>query len=452
MKERCALPGATPTSNATFLGRFGAFSRDARLYLIKVSLLGFTLNGILAVLATLYLLRLGYGPEFIGLVVAIGQLVYSGACLAASAFGTWWGAKRAMVAGICLIIAGYSALTLAGSVDASWRAGWLIGSSLLTQIGNALHGVNSNPYLMGATTPADRHYVFSMQSSVSPLAGFAGSLIGGFLPRLFAALSGQSTDQVLPYRNGLLVGVALMAPVLWVLSRMGEVQVRPARRPPLPPVAGPLASQPRAKRDLTPLLMIGAWSFTSLVRWAGRAPTNTFFTVYLDRALHLSAPQIGAMSAIAKLVAAATALAVPVVVRRWGRVPGVVWGTSGVAVSLLLIAFVPHWAAAGLGYIGFVALLSITSPICSILNQELVPPVWRPTMSGIVSMAIGLATAGMSLGGGYMIVGMGYQSIFLLSAAITLVSAAMFWLFFRIPRGELAKAEVTECNGPTPSH
>ena len=44
------------------------FSRDVHFYLITAALIGFTVfGGIYAVLLNLYLLRLGYGPPFVGL-------------------------------------------------------------------------------------------------------------------------------------------------------------------------------------------------------------------------------------------------------------------------------------------------------------------------------------------------------------------------------------------------
>ena len=59
-------PGADVLT--AYLRILSGFSRDGRLYLLASALLGLTYwGGIASVLANLYLLRLGYGPEFIGL-------------------------------------------------------------------------------------------------------------------------------------------------------------------------------------------------------------------------------------------------------------------------------------------------------------------------------------------------------------------------------------------------
>jgi hypothetical protein len=71
---------------SAYLHKLRLFSRDVRLVLITAALLGFTVfGGIYPVLLNLYLLRLGYGPKFIGLVNAALNLAFSGFCLPAGA-------------------------------------------------------------------------------------------------------------------------------------------------------------------------------------------------------------------------------------------------------------------------------------------------------------------------------------------------------------------------------
>src|SRR5437870_111128 len=56
-----------------YVQEFGRFQRNARLYLISNALSGVTV-GILLVLYNLYLVSLGYGTDFIGLVLFVGTL------------------------------------------------------------------------------------------------------------------------------------------------------------------------------------------------------------------------------------------------------------------------------------------------------------------------------------------------------------------------------------------
>src|SRR5437868_10520665 len=56
-----------------YIQQFGHFQRNARLYLISNALSGIT-TGILLVLYNLYLISLGYGPDFVGLVLFVGTI------------------------------------------------------------------------------------------------------------------------------------------------------------------------------------------------------------------------------------------------------------------------------------------------------------------------------------------------------------------------------------------
>ena len=58
-------------------------------------------------------------------------------------------------------------------------------------------------------------------------------------------------------------------------------------------------------------------------------------------------------------------------------------------------------------------------------------------------MLLGISWAAVSLGGGFMIARLGYQALFLASAGLTALGTMLFWAYFRIPRGEFARAADT---------
>src|SRR5919204_5087918 len=63
------------------------FNRSIHLWLLGFAIAGFTYFGVQAVLFNLYLLRLGFGPQFIGLLVGSGQVLFALAALPASTLG-----------------------------------------------------------------------------------------------------------------------------------------------------------------------------------------------------------------------------------------------------------------------------------------------------------------------------------------------------------------------------
>src|SRR5260221_12419149 len=63
------------------------FNRSIHLWLLAFAAAGFTYFGVQAVLFNLYLLRLGFEPQFIGLLIGSGQLVFALAALPSGELG-----------------------------------------------------------------------------------------------------------------------------------------------------------------------------------------------------------------------------------------------------------------------------------------------------------------------------------------------------------------------------
>ena len=106
--------------------------------------------------------------------------------------------------------------------------------------------------------------------------------------------------------------------------------------------------------------------------------------------------------------------------------------------SLFLMGLVPHWSAAGLAFIGISAMHSVVGPTSVVFQQEVVPFEWREVISGATTMAIGIGSSGISFSGGFILSAFGSRILFLSGAVSVAAGAALFWLFFRRPRGEYA--------------
>jgi predicted MFS family arabinose efflux permease len=119
-------------------------------------------------------------------------------------------------------------------------------------------------------------------------------------------------------------------------------------------------------------------------------------------------------------------------------------GTIGTALCLLPLALLSHWGAASLGYVGATALGLIVRPAFTVYTQEIVPPRSRVLMSGAATMASGVSTSAMALGGGHIITALGFPSLFLTGAGLAAAGALAFWSYFRVPRGVHVRSTVTE--------
>ncbi len=395
------------------------FNRDIRLYLFASGLVGFCLfSGIYSLLFNLYLLRLGYGPAFVGQVNAVGGLAFALSSLPSSFLGSRWGNRRTMILGLSLAIVGHALLSQAEFVSDIHRQSFILSTNALGLLGISLYIVNGYPYLMAVSSAAQRHHVFSLQAALFPLAGFAGSLVGGFLPGGFAGLLQLSLDHPTPYRHTLLVASLLLTPGVFALVATGQ-ETREHHED-TPTDATPL-----------PLKLILLLSFIAFLYTASEGAVRTFLNVYLDDALNASTALIGTLAASGQLLAIPAALMMPFLVRRFGSTRTFNGAVLCSALILVPLALIPHWGIAGLCLMGTMCLAGIRRPAFTVFQQEMMPRRWRTAMAGAAATMTGFGYAGVSLGGGYMIEAVGYRALFLMAGCLTASGAAIFWLCFR---------------------
>jgi MFS family permease len=408
-----------------YVKKLRLLGRDVRLYLIGVALAGFCYFGFYVVLFNLYLLRLGFGLQFIGLVNGLSWLAMVVCALPAGEVARRWGARRTMIVGMAMLSAGFCLLPVVELLPHLLWGSWLIATWALGGAGWTAWAVGATPFLMAATGEEERDHAFSLQIGLLPLMGFAGSLIAGMLPGVLAGALGVSLDHPAPYRYPLLLTGVLSVPAVLALLATREVEgVGPQK------AAGEAGPAPW---DLIiPLALV------RLLLMATEVAVYTFFNIYLDDALHAPTSLIGAAVAAGQLLGGVAALSAPLLMARWGPFRTVTFGTAGMVAFLLPLALTPNWAAAGLGFIGVITLASVAKPAFQLYHQQIVPPRRRPTMAAADIAAVSLSGAGISLWGGHVIAASGYRELFLLTGALTALGVLLFWGHFRVPRGELS--------------
>ena len=419
-----------------YLSMLRLFSRDLRLFLITAALVALAWDGVRTVILNLYLLRLGYGPQFVGLVNAVGAFAFALLCPLAGAMGTRWGSRKMLITGLGLTAAGFCLLPLSESMVLDLRSGWLLGTNILAYLGFALYLVNGLPFMMNTTRKKERVHAFSFHSALLPLAAFGGSLLAGVLPGILASLSGVPLTEAAPYRYTLWLAALLLIPAVPVLlfaRSRGRLEVQEIE-----------PNMDKASPARAPVGLILIMALIMALRFGGRGPVVTFFNVYMDSEMSISIALIGVLSATALLVSVPAALLAPAIVARQGNARTIAWGMVGMALCTLPFALIPRWPVAGLAYIASSGMFSLTVGPLRVFSQELVAPRWQATMASAFMMGAGLAFATVSLAGGYVIVEAGYRTLFLVSAGLIAVATLFFWLYFRVPRGEMARPSVPE--------
>jgi MFS family permease len=389
------------------------------------------------VLLNLYLLRLGYGTQFIGAVNAMSPLASLLFSLPASALGARWGTCRAMMAGIVLALLGHGLLPLWGS-DLAGGAAWILATYLVGGAGLALYLVNVTMYLVDATARVERNHVFSLRVAMLPLAGFAGSLVGGLLPGLYGALLVNVSAPAEPYRWSLLTSALLLGPAIPTMVTIGRMPTRSGEAD----VGSSQTEAGPAPRGANPLGLMMLLAFVGFLRVIGEGTPRAFLNVYLDDSLGLSTGHIGVLVAIGRLLAVPAGLLMPLLAGRWGNARTVALGAFGVSLSLLPLALVPHWAGAGFGFLALTALAAISRSAFIVYGMEVVAPRWRSTLSAMTTMSAAISWGATALVGGYLIDVAGYAVTFLVGAVATAAGALLFWLrFCRVPATRAAGSD-----------
>jgi MFS family permease len=408
--------------------RFRALGSAALLYLLAASLVGFAVDGgVYSVIFNLYLIRLGYGPEMIGVIVGVAQFIFALSSIPAGMLGSRFGSRQMLALGIVLMFVGGLLLPLADLIPEALRLTWLFGVEVVFYFGIALYFVNTAPFLISLVVPSQRTTIFGIQSALLALAAFLGGVIGGFLPGWFATLIGETLKEPAPYRYPLLIAGAAMLPAFLAIHATRNM-ARTGDDPPEHEVAN------QASHLVVPSVILAAIIAMGIVRMlqvSGLAAISSFFNVYLDQALMVPTAQIGTIAAFGRLLAAPMALATPALTARFGNFRTVIIATVATAVAILPMAFIQHWSAAGVTLVGVIALSSIRYSASLVYFLELVPPNRRATVSGVTEMAAGVSFTLITFAGGYIITYLGYQQLFLLGALLSLLGAWSFWWYFR---------------------
>jgi MFS family permease len=397
---------------------FRRFNRDIRLYLLYWSMISFAYFGVVGVLMNLYLLRLGYGPEFIGLVLGSGQLAWAVFSLPAGFIGSRIGAKQSMTVGMLVIAAATALMLAAEALPPDLRAAGLVVAWMVSWTGASLSAVNGAPYLMSITDAHTRGYAFSAQQTVMAAAGFAGSLAAGVLPGFFAGLMGLTLDHPAPYRAALLLAplAYLTGAILFSRAKSGAAVLQQE-------------TSPTARR--APIFLFLFLGLIIALQSFSEGTVRAFYNVYLDTTLNLPTNQIGGIMGTAQLLLVFISLIIPAVLSRWGTRGSISGATLGLSVFILMLAWVPTRYGAAISYLGLSAMLMMIVTARGIYSQEAVVPRWRTTISAVSTGSLALGWASAAWLGGFLVNAVGFQGLFLLGSLFALLSVSLLSVLFR---------------------
>ena len=413
------------------LSPFRGFTRQTRLFFAVLAGLTFVVDGLYSVLLNLYLLRLDYGTEFIGLVNAVGLLTFGFASLPAGILGSRLSTTGLMKFGALTSLAGGLLLPMAEWLPPGWREAGLVIPPALMFAGFAFFFVNGAPYLINVVDKAYKHQAFALKAAHWSLAGFAGSFVGGILPGAIAGINGWTLAEPAPFR----ITFAL-ATIVLALSALLAMRIRP-----LPPKTAPTTHENPPARGgarngwaASILMLIVIMTVIRLFQVSGSATAMVYFNVYMDQHLAVSTALIGSMAAIGRLTGVPTALITPFLVRRWGNVSVVIGASLLASLCLIPMALVEHWLAASAGFVGAISMMSVRYTAFIVYILELVPGRYQALMAGAGEAAAGMSFAMMALGGGILLTAFAFRDLFLLGALLSFIGALSFLFYVLVAK------------------
>ncbi len=385
--------------------------RDFWLLSLTIALIGIGFQGMAQLLKVLYVLRLGFGAEFVGVIFATGATCFALASVPAGALGARFGPRRVMIAGALVNV--FSMLVLAASdlLPAGARAVGPLLFEVLGPMGWSVLVVNQVAALTAVTTARNRKHAFGLKEGILGIGIFAGSLVAGFLPGLFAGLIGQTTADPAPYRYAMIVAALVsltgLAPLL-LLSPLRASERPRLERATLPP--------------LRPLLVIAVCAF--LVS-AALASARAFSPAYLDTVFGLPTALIGAIISMGTFAAILAAFGSAGVARQRGSMFAMLVASLVMSAGLVCMAAFPGWGIVAVGLVCTIGFSSMWLPAYQVVQMEMASPEWRAVVAGVGSMAGSVGFGTMSLAGGFIVVNKGYHWLYAIAAAMVLLSAAL---------------------------
>lgn len=394
------------------LRRVRAFSRNARLLLLALGLLGVS-YGAFTTLFTLYIVEIGYSEDFLGLLVGVGTVGGAVAALPAGLLCDRLGARRGLLLGTLVTALG---ILIECTITIDWL---LLAGGLIAAAGVTLLYVAQAPFLAANSTEEERMHLFSVAAALLVAVSIAGSLYAGGFPKLLQTLW---------------PGIPLATAYRWTLLAAGVVS------------AGCLIPLLRLRDPVDPPPPLGSWAtlmvclrsgavrrlvLTGLVLALGGGLVVPFVNVYLMREFGAGSGTVGLIRSLGIVVQVLGSLAAPWLGLRLGLVGGVAAARLVSAPFLLLMGFLPFLPAAAAAFALRTFFVYLSDPLHTDFSMRIIPPEVRATANSLTFLGWNATLALGGWAGGQLIVRAGYEPLFLLGSSITAAAAAIYWLAFR---------------------
>lgn len=344
------------------------FSKKIWLFLLA----GFSVGmgqAFLSLFLNFYLKSMGLDDTLQGVINAIPALVAALASIPAILWARRFGEILGLKLGYGLSVVGILILSLANGAPLAILGSFIMG------LGMAVQAVSTGPFMASETSEENRVNLFALQMALMTGAGFLGNILGGQVPAIVAAMTGQPQDSLKVIRAAVVV-----ASILQLLGTLPILFLKRKTAPTLGQEGMPqdfsVADKGLMARLITPNILVGM----------GAGATIPYLNLFIQAKFNVSYEQLGSLFGWTSLATAATVLIQPALVKRFGEMKTII-GVMALSLPFMIImGYVNFFPLVILSMFTRGALMNASGPVYNAFAMSLLPKEDRPVYSALTMM------------------------------------------------------------------
>lgn len=397
-----------------YASKLRRFNPNARKYLLFVFLT--TLNaGIYGVIFNLYILRLGFGEDFLGLILSISATSTGLFSIPAAFVCDRLGRKRTLL--LSSVLSAISLFFLYNTTTPEL----LVLFSLASGMASALGLVTGSTFLLENSTTEERMYLFSMSSLIYTFSLLSGNMLGGFLPDILADLISAQSGSAISYRLTLYVSLIATMASLLPLAYVAEKNSKENNG---------IRGQLHIYRSIFKSKVVRQMTLFYCLYGIGWGTSLPYFNVYFDTVLGASANQIGIFFSLSQIFMILGYFLVPVLTERTGKVRLVSIVQILSIPFLLMFVLTNNLLIAVIGFVMRYMLMNMANPILNSFKLEIVQPEERSMINSIMWMACYTFVGVGNYTGGLMMAAGDSRMPFMVTGVFYAVTAIFYYVCF----------------------
>lgn len=391
--------------------QFSALPQNLKLFVFGHAVQAFGLS-VHALLFNLFLREAGMREGVMGGLASTTSLGVALMAFPAAFVLERFAVKPMLVTGMAMAVSCYLLQVQSGSVEA-WTLFGLVGA-----MGTALFNISVAPFIFRNTTPDQRVYAYTFNSSAIMGAQLLGFLVGGEIPELLAALV-PSLPRLEAFRWAMTLAISTSFLSCLFYARILRVPV-PRRR-------APLLGQMRDKDWRTLGKLIAPKVSIAL----GAGMIIPFMNIYLSQRFRMDSSTVGLCFGVAQSCVFTGIFLAPLLVKRMDRLQFIL---STALLSVPFMLAMTFASSVGLVLGSFFLrgmLMNMSGPVTSLFEMERVREQDCLFASSMLIFCYNVAWTLSTQVGGWLIERHGFRPSFLVAACFYTAAVGCYWVFFR---------------------